>query len=324
MPASRIRPKTDVSHGPRIGLRQNERRNGPGSSLARWSWRAHGAARRACEAGALWAAGASWGGPGLWAGRALGGIRAVGGELMAGVGHAAPPDRRGRDCAMDGPAAVTVEQAGYRGAGPLAGRKPHPRRPHPGTGDRPEPGVRHTGQQHLRAAAVVAVQVGGENVQVGVHLDDDRAEPPHGHCACGAPPEAGDGGLVAGAQHVGDRALVRHAGQPGHEIQTGIGRDRDRAAKGADPGRQPYPHGPASARRDCAGRPEAAHEDGELDDDQPAGQGGDPVPGAACPPVREPGPGQPVQAISDQARRAGRPSPARRAAPPRGRRAAGR
>ena len=46
IPASRTRPRTEVSHGPRIGLRQKDWRNGPGSSSGRGSRSSHCLARR--------------------------------------------------------------------------------------------------------------------------------------------------------------------------------------------------------------------------------------------------------------------------------------
>ena len=91
------------------------------------------------------------------------------------------------------------------------------------------------------------------------------------------------------------------AGSPASRSETGVGGDRDRAAEGAHPGRQPQAGGAVRVRRDRLARTEAVHQHGQLRDDQSGGRGGDPPAGQPRPPVREPAAGQPVRAETHQA-----------------------
>ena len=118
MPASRIRPKTDVSQGPRIGLRQNERRNGPGSSSGAVSDAGgpphRGRRRRPPARGrALVGQSGSWARVGLLGGRRVWAGPGPGRGADAGVGHAAPPDRRGPPGLRHGRAGGRDRRAGW-------------------------------------------------------------------------------------------------------------------------------------------------------------------------------------------------------------------
>ena len=279
MPPSSTRPRTEVSHGPRTGLRQKGRRNGPRwflwqqqparrLGLSRLSRRARARPRRAGFPRAPCSSG----------GRRLSASSSQAPDLPA---H---PDDHGA------------------GGQPVPGGRSHDRE----TGST---GFADNGPRQavpaaaLRAAAVVAEQVRGKAPQITVDFGHDAAEPPRRH----RPRDAGrEARLAAGseARRMSSAATwSATAGSPAMQPRPGsVG-----TATVPPSARRPdVSRGRPAVRagREGMARTEAVRQHGHLRDDQRSAGGGDPP----ADPARRPfgpsarsRPGPPVHAVTHQA-----------------------